>query len=239
MGAKTGDKNPFRKGGRTISSHGYMLVRVGASHHLACVNGYAYEHRLIAEQKLSRRLNAGEVVHHINGVKIDNRPENIEVTSSIASHLFKHRKIITNRRTPGESNSEINCACGCGTRFEKFDSKGRPRKYISGHNPSSAPTLNAIIGAISNGLSSTDEISESLGLSYGSVNTGLFRLHRRGLISRIGHGQYGPVGSAPIKVQGITECACGCGSKFQKYDNNGRPRRYVSGHNINPKGANS
>ncbi len=28
----------------------------------------------------------------------------------------------------------INCTCGCGKEFPKFDSKHRPRKFISGHN---------------------------------------------------------------------------------------------------------
>lgn len=42
------------KGGRSIASNGYMLVRVGLSHHLADVRGYAYEHRLVAEQKIGQ-----------------------------------------------------------------------------------------------------------------------------------------------------------------------------------------
>lgn len=29
----------------------------------------------------------------------------------------------------------VTCACGCGASFEKFDSKNRPRRYVSGHNP--------------------------------------------------------------------------------------------------------
>lgn len=28
----------------------------------------------------------------------------------------------------------IHCACGCGKQLEKFDNKGRPRKYIWGHH---------------------------------------------------------------------------------------------------------
>jgi len=31
-------------------------------------------------------------------------------------------------------NYIINCACGCGTEFYKFDSKNRPRKYVHGHH---------------------------------------------------------------------------------------------------------
>lgn len=61
---KFGKSNSNWRGGKTISSHGYVLVRVGIKHHLADVRGYAYEHRVIAEQKIGRKLKQGEIVHH-------------------------------------------------------------------------------------------------------------------------------------------------------------------------------
>lgn len=133
-GGQFGEINGQWKGGRVLASNGYILIRVGVNHHLSDVRGYAYEHRIVAEQKIGRRLESGEVVHHKDGDKTNNNPDNIDVFPSISHHSFEHRKVCCDRRRPGEINKIINCMCGCGSSFPKFDNHGRPRKFVTGHN---------------------------------------------------------------------------------------------------------
>lgn len=130
---QVGEKNHQWKGGRTTASNGYVLVK-RPGHPSADSRGYVYEHRLVAEQTLGRPLTATEIVHHRNGTRADNRPENLEVCNTVAEHRYRHRRKPSLRRTPGESNPSVTCACGCGETFTKFDSWGRPRRYVTGHN---------------------------------------------------------------------------------------------------------
>jgi hypothetical protein len=47
-----------------------------------------YEHRAVAEQKLGRKLGPGEVVHHNDGNKSNNQPDNIFIFSSQRAHML-------------------------------------------------------------------------------------------------------------------------------------------------------
>ncbi len=59
-------------------SKGYVLA-YAPDHPRATNRGYVYQHRLVMEEQLGRFLRTDEHVHHRNGKRWDNRPENLEV----------------------------------------------------------------------------------------------------------------------------------------------------------------
>jgi Trp operon repressor len=50
-----------------------------------------HEHRVVAERKLGRALLTGEIVHHKDGNRHNNAPENLEVITQ-AQHIREHRQ---------------------------------------------------------------------------------------------------------------------------------------------------
>jgi len=121
------------KQGRTIRSDGYVLIRVGKDHHLSDSRGYTYEHQLVMEEKLGRRLVKGEIVHHKDENPGNNDPDNLVLKANRAEHALAHRIRDKGLRLPDEPNPTIECACGCGGLLEKFDYQGRPRKRLFRH----------------------------------------------------------------------------------------------------------
>lgn len=69
---------------------GYISIYF-PSHPKATKDGYVMEHILVMEQKIGRYLRNGEVVHHINKNRCDNRVENLIVMTK-SEHTSMHLK---------------------------------------------------------------------------------------------------------------------------------------------------
>lgn len=67
------------RGQKWKNRFGYVMVAGYQGHPNATRNGSILEHRLVMTQTLGRHLRATERVHHRNGDRTDNRPDNLEL----------------------------------------------------------------------------------------------------------------------------------------------------------------
>ena len=79
----------FAPNGEQKYHKGYPVV-YRPDHPRARSNGYVYEHILVMESKLGRRLKPDEVVHHIDKNKQNNSPDNLMLFASQREHDLFH-----------------------------------------------------------------------------------------------------------------------------------------------------
>jgi hypothetical protein len=78
-------RHRYPLGSKRKDTHGYVVVKV-----LVGEGRWDKEHVLIVERQIGRRLVAGEQVHHINGIRDDNRPENLHLCPNGSIHARAH-----------------------------------------------------------------------------------------------------------------------------------------------------
>ena len=82
--SQTGSKHKDWKGGRTIDEKGYVRLRNRSQLSL-----YEYEHRKVLEEVLGRKLGKKEVVHHVDGNRLNNDIDNLRIMDR-AEHTRFH-----------------------------------------------------------------------------------------------------------------------------------------------------
>ena len=78
------------KGGRTISSGGYVLI-YKPEHPDAYKGGYVMEHKLIMEKHLGRPLQWKEEIHHLDQNKTNNEIDNLHLFDNTVQHQNYHK----------------------------------------------------------------------------------------------------------------------------------------------------
>jgi len=103
--SRIGEKNHNWKGGKRVS-YGYIHIKLYPNdffYPMAGKDSYVAEHRLIMAKHLNRCLLSWEIVHHKNGIRDDNRLENLELLPG----QVKHRPSMEIQRQLSQQEKEI------------------------------------------------------------------------------------------------------------------------------------
>ena len=97
----SGEGNGRWNGGKMKNTGGYTELNKNLVekeyHYLTDCRGYIREHRLVAAKKYNRKIDKKEIVHHLNGIRTDNRPENLVIVDSSKHERHTFERILQDR----------------------------------------------------------------------------------------------------------------------------------------------
>ena len=80
-----------------LNSWGYIMIHLPMHPNSTC-DGFVREHRVVMEEYLCRTLKREEHIHHKNGMKTDNRLDNLVLTSN-KEHYKYHLDALRRKRS--------------------------------------------------------------------------------------------------------------------------------------------
>jgi hypothetical protein len=107
---------------------GYEYIN-DPSHPLANKSGKVYVHRIVASEMLGRWILPEEHVHHIDGNKRHNDPENLQILSA-----SEHARLEIKLRNLAAGKEDIFCS-SCGKKLNRLSKTGLWRDCWLHHNP--------------------------------------------------------------------------------------------------------
>lgn len=84
------------KGGR-VKRQGYIYILDQEKRDKNGMSRYTAEHQIVAEKKYKRKIKEDELVHHLNGIRDDNRPENLVIIKRKGHETWTYVNSLRNR----------------------------------------------------------------------------------------------------------------------------------------------
>jgi len=126
-----------RNGRRLHKQSGYVFVK-RPQHPKADAKGLVQEHRIVVEDRLGKHLPDHAIVHHVNGNRKHNNPDNLVVCPNDEYHMLLHARAMSYYHT-GSPNNRWCSNCHSFKPMDNFcqttrrDKHGNQRPTCSGY----------------------------------------------------------------------------------------------------------
>ena len=77
-------------GRKKVNQGGYVEIYLGIGDELAYGDGWALEHRVVVSKQMGRPLTKSEVVHHLDGNRLNNDPCNLQLLTPVSHRVCRY-----------------------------------------------------------------------------------------------------------------------------------------------------